>query len=113
MTEPEGVWRIILNWIIPTSLGITIVKVATKMLKNDVTIMGALLTSIISMLMGVIAGNIIYLVTDELWQTLVATAFFTVIGEHLANWFVYEFKIDKAMTEISGLIINKIKKFFK
>lgn len=113
MTEPEGIWRIILNWIIPTSLGMTIVKVATKMLRNDVTFIGALLTSIISILVGVIVGSIIYFVTEGIWQALVATSVSSVMGDRLANWFVYDFKIDKAMTEIWNMIFIKIKKFFK
>lgn len=91
----------------------TVVKVATKMLEDKVTLTGALLTSIISILTGVIIGSIIFFVTEGIWQSLVATSVSSLLGERLGHWFVYDFKIDKALNEVSNIILDRIKKFLK
>ena len=112
--EDEDVWRVILNWIIPTSLGMTIIKVATKLIEKDTTVTGIVLTSLISLCSGIIIGAIIFMATNGgMWQALSATSFATLLGERVGHWFIYDFKIDKALNEISSLILEKIKKIFK
>ena len=118
-TEGETI-RVLLNWIIPASLVATVIKLATKMLAKDVTVTGAILTTIISMLMGIIVGSVVYLAfsvpdseenVDAIWKAIVATSFSSIVSDRLSHWFVYGFEIDKAMNAIVKIVLNKIKKF--
>jgi len=123
MVNPEEeTWRVILNWLIPSAFAISIIKVATKMLSKDISWTGAILTTIISVMTGVVVGSIVFFAlfqhdavynVSAMWKALAATSVASLMGERLGHYFIYDFEIDKAFNEIMGSIVERIKKLLE
>lgn len=120
--EDNNFWRIIINWITPLAAAMSVVKLATKMIVKDLTWSGAILTGIISVLMGIAAGSITYIANIEfinqenmtaLWRSLFMTSAMTFVGEKFSTWFVYGFEIDKALDSIAKAFVEWLKKQIK
>lgn len=112
-TTPENDFlRVLLNGIIPASFVAAMVQVLARKLKREVTWTGAILTALVSLLLGVLVGSLIMLKFGE-WPGLVASSVASLLGRELSFWIVYDFKVDKAMNEIAKAAVERIKKIFK
>lgn len=112
-TSPDNdFFRVLLNGIIPASFLAAMVQVLTRKLKHDITWTGAVLTGLLSLMLGVLIGSLVMLKFGD-WYGLVASSISSLLGRELSYWFIYDFKIDKALNEVANYAIEKIKKVFR
>jgi hypothetical protein len=111
-TENE-IWRAIINWIIPSALTGAIIQVATRMLRHDITWTGALISATLAIALAFLVGTITHLYWESIPGTIMATSVTSLISREISMWFVYGLKMDDALSDIFGLILEKIKRLLK
>ncbi|MCP4987908.1 MAG: hypothetical protein GY928_18205 [Colwellia sp.] len=113
MINPENEFvKALINIVIPAALAGAVVQIATRMLKRDITFIGAILTLIIAGCFSIPVGMYFYYNSTPVTCAAI-TSFTGMFSRDLAKWIVYGAKIDKGLNTIWNAIIDWIVKKFK
>lgn len=82
------------------------VKLAVQMKKEKVSIFNAFLSIIIGVGTAAMCGNLVLHYFSSYWATIVIGVI-TIIGEKIANWLIYTFKVDRLMEDLLKYITRK------
>jgi len=102
---PENIWNFIVKVLLVSLLAIGI-KIAVQMKKGKITLVNAFLSVIIGVGSAMLCGNAILHYFSNYWATI-AIAIVTIVGEKIATWLIYEFKVDKLMEDFLKYLTRK------
>ncbi len=102
---PEEWINFFVKVVLASLLAISI-KIAVQMKKEKITIISAILSVIIGVSTAALCGSLIIHVFSSYWVPVVSGVI-TIIGEKIANYLIYTFKVDKFMEELLKYLTRK------
>lgn len=102
---PEEWFNFVVKVLLASLLAISI-KLAAQMKKEKITLMSAFLSIIIGVGTAALCGGLILHVFSSYWVP-VASGVVTIIGEKIANYMIYTFKVDKLMEDLLKYLTRK------
>jgi hypothetical protein len=104
-TIPEEFWNYFLKVILVAFVAIGI-KIAVQIKREKMSVMNGILSVFIGVGVAILCGGYILHAFPGYWATIMI-AFVTIIGEKLATWLIYEFKVDKMMEDFVLYLTRK------
>lgn len=102
---PEEVTNFFIKVVLASFLAIS-VKIAVQMKKEKISIINASLSIIIGVSIAALCGNAVLHYFTSYWVPVVIGVI-TIIGEKIANWLIYVFKVDKLMEDFLKYLTRK------
>lgn len=93
--------------VIPVALMATIISTAVKMKKEKITILNALLSIIVGVLTAWILSPVVLAIENETWHVPLI-ALVAISGDKIAEYVVYEFKVDVAIKALLNILHDKL-----
>lgn len=113
MLNPENeILRALINYVLPSAIAGAVVQIATRVLANDLTFTGAILSISIALGVAIPLGLSVYFKWG-LEAAIITASVSSLISRDLAGWFVYGIKLDRALNTIIKAVVDKIVKIFK
>lgn len=102
---PEEWLNFIVKVLLASLLAISI-KIATQMKKEKVTLLSAILSIVIGVSTAALCGGLILHIFSSYWVPVVSGVV-TIIGEKIANYLIYTFKVDKLIEDLLKYLTRK------